>query len=63
MRTYKIFIKLAIGLAILVLLLQMANVAKVLSCISMANAPYIFTAALTFIAASTMVALAFFGLP
>ena len=60
MRIHKIFIKLAIGLTILVLLLQMADLTKVLSCISTANVPYIFMAALAFITASTMVALAFF---
>lgn len=60
MRIHKIFIQLAVGLAILVFLLQMANATKVLSCISMANALYMFMAALAFITASTMVALAFF---
>ena len=60
MRIFRRFIQLAIGIAILLWLLQLADATKVLASISMANTLYIFAAIMSFFTASMMVALAFF---
>ena len=60
MRIFRGFIQLAIGIAILLWLLQLADATKVLASISMANTLYIFAAIMSFFTASMMVALAFF---
>jgi len=54
------FIQLVIGTAVLLWLLQLADATKVLTSISTANSLYIFAAAIAFVTASTMVALALF---
>ena len=60
MRIPRGFIQLVIGIAVLLWLLQLADATKVLTSISTANSLYIFAAAIAFVTASTMVALALF---
>jgi len=60
MRASRTFIQLAIGAAILLWLLQLADATKVLASISTANPFYLAAATLAFITASTMIAFALF---
>jgi len=60
MRIPRGFIQLVIGIAVLLWLLQLADATKVLTSISTANSICVFAAAISFITASTMVALALF---